>query len=287
VITDSKTAEAFAHSWNNVYSPITYTDDQIAEWLSPLQNGDFQGKRVLELGCGSGAILQFVARNGVETAVGMDLGESVTTAKKTLSDYPNVLIIKDDMVHSSCLSKIHFDLVYCIGVLHHLQKPEKGFSSILSHTAPGGRFHCWVYGKEGNLVVRTFVEPIRRIACRLPWFLNKYAIALPLVIPFFVYSKMCYMLAGLTAFERGKKYLPLFEYMRWVSKRGFRFHHHVAFDQLVSPQTRYLSRAEIEQWLRDPRIEQGTVYIIHRNGNGWKFGGRKRRVYEKDSLSKS
>jgi hypothetical protein len=35
----------------------------------------------------------------------------------------------------------------------------------------------------------------------------------------------------------------------------------------------YLDKITIETWLRDPRIEPGSTYIIFRNGNSWKFGG--------------
>ena len=67
--------------------------------------------------------------------------------------------------------------------------------------------------------------------------------------------------------------IPLFHYMLWIGKCGFKFHHHVAFDQLVTPVTHYISKRRIESWLDDPRIDQSSKYIIFRNGNGWKFGG--------------
>ncbi len=38
----------------------------------------------------------------------------------------------------------------------------------------------------------------------------------------------------------------------------------------------FIPRATVEQWLADPRIEPGSSYVILRNGNGWKFGGRLR-----------
>jgi hypothetical protein len=49
----------------------------------------------------------------------------------------------------------------------------------------------------------------------------------------------------------------------------------VAFDQLVTPQTRFVARHEIEAWLAvRRRVDADSVYVIARNGNSWKFGGR-------------
>ena len=70
--------------------------------------------------------------------------------------------------------------------------------------------------------------------------------------------------------------LPLYEYSLWIAKREFAFFRHVAFDQLVTPQTRYIDRPTIEGWLKsNPRIADGA-YIVMRNGNSWKFGGSTR-----------
>jgi SAM-dependent methyltransferase len=271
---DYDTAAAFAHSWNHTFSASPYTDDQVREWLAPLNSDGMAGKTVLELGCGSGGLLQYVARQQIHAAVGMDLGDSVRRASRNLSAYDHVRIVRDDIIDPHPLQEYPFDIVYCIGVLHHLKNPDRGFSSVLSHTAPGGRFHCWVYAKEGNGLVRWIVEPLRRLTSRLPWRVNKYLVALPLTIPFYFYSKACSRLHSLGGLMSPARLLPLYAYMKWISKRGFRFHHHVAFDQLVSPQTRFFSKAEVDAWLADPRIDPASTYVIHRNGNGWKFGGR-------------
>jgi hypothetical protein len=44
----------------------------------------------------------------------------------------------------------------------------------------------------------------------------------------------------------------------------------------VTPQTAYIAKREIEQWLANVQeIESGSSYIIFRNGNSWKFGGHR------------
>jgi hypothetical protein len=132
----------------------------------------------------------------------------------------------------------------------------------------GGRFHCWVYAHEGNAVIRWIVDPIRKVASVLPWWFTKYFLATPLVAPYFVYAKI--LRAVQWKVLHG---LPLYDYSLWIAQRGFSFFRHVAFDQLVTPQTTYFRRATIESWLEDERVRKGSSYVIFRNGNSWKFGG--------------
>jgi SAM-dependent methyltransferase len=274
---DSDTARAFATSWNNLPAGSVYTRTQVEGWLAPLGPADVEARDVLELGCGNGSLLVHVAGWRPRRLVGVDLGASVTSARTNLArtGYRGGEIVQHDL---TTYRSPGFDLVYCIGVLHHLKDPEAGLDAVLANLRPGGRFHCWVYGHEGNAVVRWGVEPIRRIASRLPWWVNKYGVATPLAVPFYGYAKTVRALARRhgTAASRLAAALPMSAYSLWVAEREFAFFRHVAFDQLVTPQTRYIRRSEIEAWLRarQPRIDPASIYVIARNGNSWKFGGR-------------
>lgn len=270
---DSLTAAAFATSWNNLPAGSVYTHEQFEEWLSPLRREDVAGKSVLELGCGNASLLFHMAGWGPAELEGVDLGDSVLSARRNMAAQPNSTwtITQGDLVTYRGHSQR--DVVYCVGVLHHLKNPSEGFNSVVANTRPQGRFHCWVYAREGNAVVIAIVEPIRRIASRLPWWLTKHFLATILVAPYFLYAKT------LSAVPRWAwlRTLPLYDYSLWIAQRGFAFFRHVAFDQLVTPQTVYIDRAQIEEWLTShPDIEPGTTYIILRNGNSWKFGGRRR-----------
>ncbi len=271
---DKATADAFATSWNNLPAGSVYTFDQFVDWMAPLVQKDAEGKRVLELGCGNASLMVHMVQWNPSYLEGVDLGESVKTAVTNLSRKQNTgwKITQHDLTTFS--GDELFDVVYCIGVLHHLKDPRSGFDSMLRNTISGGAFHGWVYAREGNGVVRYIVDPIRKIASRLPWWFTKYAIATPLVAPYFVYAKVLAALPASKILSR----LPLYEYSQWIAKRDFLFFRHVAFDQLVTPQTAYIPRSTIEAWLKgNPSIDQGSTYIIFRNGNSWKFGGRKLR----------
>ena len=270
---DAATAAAFSTSWNHLPEGSAYTRSQFLEWFLPLDPEEFRGKSVLELGFGNGSLLVHMASFGPSRLCGVELGDTLDAARQNLRDYPFVELHRGDLTEVELGG---FDLVYCVGVLHHLQDPAEGFHAVLRHTKPGGRFHCWVYAKEGNGVVRFVVDPIRRVTARLPWWLTKYGVALPLVLPYFLYAKTLHAAFPGGVPEHAKGFLPLAEYSGWIAEREFGFFHHVAFDQLVTPRTVYIPREEVESWLTHHDIEPSSRYLVFRNGNSWKFGGRKR-----------
>ena len=266
---DLKTADAFATSWNNLPSGSVYTRSQFEDWFAPLTRAEVEGRTVLELGCGNGSLLFHVAGWNPAHLEGIDLGASVLSARRNMAMQPNPnwVINQGDLTTYRGAPR---DLVYSIGVLHHLKNPRIGFEAVVANTRPGGRFHCWVYAREGNGVIVWIVDPIRKIVSHLPWWFTKYLVATPMVIPYFFYAKLLRFFRDAHWLRK----LPLFEYSQWIAEREFAFFRHVAFDQLVTPQTIYLERATIEQWLsQHPRVVPGSTYVILRNGNSWKFGG--------------
>ncbi len=273
---DAPTAAAFATSWNNVGQGSVYTRAQFLDWMDPIDPATLAGQSVLEMGFGNGSLLAHMGDYRPARLVGIELGDTLAQTRKNLAHLPAGML----ELHQGDLTTANlgaFDLVYCIGVLHHLKDPRAGFDAVVRNTRRGGRFHCWVYAEEGNAVVIRLVDPIRRAVSRLPWWATKYGVALPLVVPYFVYAKAVRAIARAGGFATHLvSRLPLGEYSQWIAERQFPFFHHVAFDQLVTPQTAYLSRDQVQALLRHPDVDPDSTYIVHRNGNSWKFGGRRR-----------
>ncbi len=267
---DQRTADAFATSWNDLPAGSVYTAGQVADWMAPLGPEDFRDARVLEMGCGNASLMVHVLRWSPARLDGIDLGASVASARRNLAATGSTRwsVRQEDL---TVFTSDGYDIVYSIGVLHHLAQPRAGFEAVVRNTRPGGRFHCWVYAREGNAVVIALVDPLRRLASRLPWWITKHFLATPLAFPYYLYAK------ALAALPRWKalRALPLHDYSRWIARREFAFFRHVAFDQLVTPRTVYLDRASVESWLAStPAVDPGSAYVVMRNGNSWKFGGR-------------
>jgi SAM-dependent methyltransferase len=265
---DAETAEAFADSWNNLPPGSVYTREQFQEWFAPITQGEVQGRSVLELGCGNGSLLVHMAGWEPSRLVGVDLGSSVLSAQKNMTEsgFDDYELVQADL---TTFASDGFDMTYSIGVLHHLKEPRKGFEAVIANTKPGGRFHCWVYAREGNEIIIRLVDPLRKIVSHLPWWFTKYFVATPLVIPYYFYAKLVRLLRAFPLLRA----VPLYDYSVWIAQRGFLFFRHVAFDQLVTPQTAYIDRQTVQSWLAHPRIKRSSAYIVFRNGNSWKFGG--------------
>ena len=61
----------------------------------------------------------------------------------------------------------------------------------------------------------------------------------------------------------------------WIGKEPFKYFRHTAFDALIAHRTTYISQSTLVDWLASYAvIDKSTVYIIQRNGNSWKFGGK-------------
>ncbi|MCB1605668.1 MAG: class I SAM-dependent methyltransferase [Xanthomonadales bacterium] len=101
-------------------------------------------QRMLDLGCGTGHMLlrfarQFRAAMGVDHSQGM-----LARAAENLSavGIDNAILVQADLLQFvQQQSRSQFDLITCVGVLHHLQVPDIAalLSALRSRLSPGGR----------------------------------------------------------------------------------------------------------------------------------------------------
>jgi SAM-dependent methyltransferase len=161
-----------------------------------------------------------------------------------------------------------FDLVYSIGVLHHLPDPREGFRSLVRYVRPGGTIAVWVYGHENNGFVRNVVEPVRRVSTKLPPPLLR-GLAWPLAVGFHGVAKGVYRPLERTPVGRR---LPLNEYLSSVADFTFRQNYGIVFDQLVAPTAAYVRGPELETWFAEAGLED--VHVTPRHGNSWRGRGR-------------
>jgi SAM-dependent methyltransferase len=268
-----QTAEAFGWQWQHFDEMHDEFELQFLDWVNPLEPSFFKGKMVLDAGCGMGRHMYFASQYGAELVVGLDLSRAVDAAAALLKDHPHAFLVQGDLTRPPFDSegKGVFDLVYSIGVLHHLPDPHAGFRALVPLVRPGGAIFIWVYGHEGNRFVRAVVEPLRRLSTRLPPPLLR-GLALPLAFVFHALARHVYRPARLRRLSRR---LPLAAYMESVSHFTFRQNYAIVFDQLVAPKSHYISRDELEDWAASAGLED--VSITSRNDNSWRLFGRRPR----------
>lgn len=112
----------------------------------------WQGKRVLEVGCGIGTDSVNFARAGAElTAVDLS-GESLRVARQRAEVMGVAHRIRFVQANAEELTDVlggeAYDLVYSFGVVHHTPHPGRALDEIRSLTVPGGTLKLMVYHRR-------------------------------------------------------------------------------------------------------------------------------------------
>ena len=264
------TAAAFGYEWTH-YTALTDADrNEFLDWIKPLTPESFAGRVVLDGGCGKGRHIFLAAQFQAREVVGVDLSDAVESAYQNTRHLPNVHVVQADIFHLPFANP--FDLVYSIGVLHHLPDPKHGFLALAKHVKPGGQVAVWVYGKEGNQWIERFVDPVRmHITSKLPKFVTR-ALSFLLAIPLYLALKLIYgPVHRSPALAKFKSWLPYADYLCAISSYSFAENFWNVFDHLVAPTAFYHSRAEIEEWFAEAGMK--NVGISQRNNNSWRGNG--------------
>jgi SAM-dependent methyltransferase len=266
-----KTADAFGWQWQYFAEQHPEFEAQFLDWLDPIKPEFFEGKRVLDAGCGNGRHSYFAATYGAREVVALDLSHAVEAARRNLESFDNVHVVQGDLLRLPLRTPAQgggFDLIYSIGVLHHLPDPAAGFRSLARYLKPGGTVAVWVYGYENNGVVRHLVEPLRRLSTRVPRSLLR-GLAWPLAIGFHGAARVVYRPLSGTAVGRA---LPLDEFMASVADFSFRQNYGIVYDQLSAPTAAYIKGPELESWFTDAGLVD--VNVSQRHENSWRGRGR-------------
>ena len=271
------TAAAFGWEWQKfsyLHDIETY-EAQFLDWIAPIEPSFFQDKIVLDAGCGMGRFAIVSSLFGAKEVIAIDASDSVEAAYQNAKSFPHVHIVQGDINRLPLRQGKNgdVDFAFSIGVLHHLDDPQKGFSSLASHLKKDGSIFAWVYGRENNGWLVNFVNPVRTMLTshlpRFVLFIVSWLITLVLhPVAAWVYRPI----NNSKKLNRLSKYLFYNDYLVWLGQFGFLHNHHVVFDHLVAPVAFYLTREEFEKWFYDENM--GLIDISWRNQNSWRGHGR-------------
>jgi 2-polyprenyl-3-methyl-5-hydroxy-6-metoxy-1,4-benzoquinol methylase len=112
----------------------------------------WNGKRVLEVGCGIGTDSINFARAGANlTAVELS-GESLRIAARraeVMGVADRIRFVEANAEElTSVLDDEPYDLVYSFGVIHHTPRPERALAETRALTAPGGTLKLMIYHRR-------------------------------------------------------------------------------------------------------------------------------------------
>jgi SAM-dependent methyltransferase len=250
--------DRFGYEWDRYSAIAPQYEDQFRRWLPFFSPADWRGKRFLDVGCGMGRNSLWPMTYGAAGGVAVDIDDrSLAAAQRTLADFPAVQVRKCSAYDLPWRNE--FDVTFSIGVIHHLEFPDRALRAMVAATKPGGTVAIWVYGRENNGWILWALNPARKILfSKLPvsW-VNTIALA-PTAL-------LWLLLRG--GFART-------EYLRLL--RTFSFWHlrSIVFDQLLPRISNYWRRDEVEAIVRRAGLQD--VELAWVNEMSWAARGRRR-----------
>src|SRR5262249_32990326 len=132
-----------------------------------------------------------------------------------------------------------FDIAFSIGVIHHLQDPERALGQMVGAVKPGGRVMIWVYGRENNGWIVLLLDPVRKtLFSRLP---------IGLVHHLSVYPTALLWLLLRLGFGR-------IAYFRLLRQFTFAHLRSIVFDQMLPKIAHYWPRGTVERMMRSQSL---------------------------------
>jgi SAM-dependent methyltransferase len=252
-----KTQHQLAHQTLAEF-PFLYHD-----WIYPNTLETLRDKDVLDAGSGPGVQIRLMSEVA-RSITAVDLEALDVSAATTRDIAANVTYIRADIA-SMDLGR-QFDIVNCVGVIHHTDDPTVTFRNLVRHVKPGGRVIIWAYAKEGNFLMHRVVEPLRkRLLDNAPhrtiWWLS---VILTASIWPLVHS----------VYRLPLRWLPYYEYFGNFRRLSFRRNVLNVYDKLNAPQQHFLARATMESWFNAQEFVD--VHLSQYKGVSWRASGTKR-----------
>lgn len=141
-LTKVTTRYEFGRNWGEFAErlPEKAVDEAIAGMARLIRPEEMLGRRVLDIGCGSGLHALAALRLGAKSVHGIDLDpDSVATAQVLLTRFApgKAWTLEQRSVFDSA-GLDHYDIVYSWGVLHHTGDMDRAIHRAVERALPGG-----------------------------------------------------------------------------------------------------------------------------------------------------
>ena len=122
-----------------------------------------QRVRILDAGCGTGVGTEYLVHLNPEAeVVGLDLSAGAIAVARERCQRSGANRVEFHHLSLYDVAQIpgEFDLINCVGVLHHLPDPIRGIQALAPKLAPGGLMHIFVYAELGRWEITLMQQAI-------------------------------------------------------------------------------------------------------------------------------
>lgn len=119
--------------------------------------------RILDAGCGTGVGTEYLVHlNPNAKVVGIDLSAGALAVAKERCQKSGANQVEFHHLSLFDVEQLpgEFDLINCVGVLHHTPDPIRGIQALAKKLVPGGLLHVFVYGELGRWEINLMQEAI-------------------------------------------------------------------------------------------------------------------------------
>lgn len=261
----TQTRRSFGYQWTEFGEMTDQFRGDFLNYIHPVGEDFFPGKRGLDAGCGFGRHLFHAARFGARMT-GLDFSRAIERAREITRAEPNVRLVQGDILRPP-FERGAFDFVYSLGVLHHTVDPEGAFQALRALVRPGGSIFVWVYSKSRRWT-NAFLEMARAVTSRLPFPLIRalsWCGAVVDTVGFIWPYRLLRRFAGASA---DRFALPR---VRVYAKYPFQVCYADWFDRLSAPIRFYYDDRDLRGWAE--RAGLVNVVISQTGLYGWRLYG--------------
>lgn len=119
--------------------------------------------RILDAGCGTGVGTEYLVHlNPDAEVVGMDLsaGAIAVATERCQRSGADRVTFHNLSIYDVAQLPGEFDMINCVGVLHHMPDPIRGIQALAGKLKPGGILHIFVYAELGRFEIALTQEAI-------------------------------------------------------------------------------------------------------------------------------